>query len=592
MKISEYLKEKKLIIDGAMGTYYSSIKKDENAIVELANIDDRDLIMSIHKEYIDAGAGLIRTNSFASSRQMLNVAKDEQVKIIKESYNIAKDAVRSSKKEIYIAADIGPIPENSISKDEDILDEYKLICDTFMDEGADVFLFETFSSLTHIDSIVKYIKEKKDVFIITNFCVNKNGYTKTGMSAARILEEVSQIDEIDGVGFNCGIGSGHMYQLLKNLVLPNNKFIVTLPNSGYPEQLQNRMVFLDNIYYFTQKMEQISKLGVSMIGGCCGTTPAYIKKMATTADLSITKKQDIQRSIPSEKKIIIQKNNEFYDLFNTGKKVVAVELDPPFDASYDKLVEYAHKLKNNGTDIITFADSPMGRSRVDSILMSIKINKEVGIPVMPHICCRDKNMIAMRSGLLGAYINDIRNILVVTGDPVPSLSREETTGVFDYNSIQLMNFIKDMNEEHFTKEPVYYGGAINYARGNINKIIERIEKKIEAGAKYFLTQPIYSTDDIERIRTIKNQTNTKILCGIMPLVSYRNANFIRNEIKGISIPDEIVNKYDPNMTKEEAEIVGANIANEIIEKLSSFADGYYFMLPFNRVSLMDKIYIK
>jgi homocysteine S-methyltransferase len=211
---------------------------------------------------------------------------------------------------------------------------------------------------------------------------------------------------------------------------------------------------------------------------------------------------------------------------------------------------------------------------------------------MPHICCRDKNMIAMRSMILGAYLNGIRNLLVVTGDPIPSEHRQSTTGVFDYNSIQLMNYVKEMNREHFSGEPIYYGGALNYGRGPIEKVIERIERKIEAGAKYFLTQPVFSEEDIRRLEIIRSKVDTKILCGIMPLVSYRNANFIKNEISGIHVPDWVIEKYRPDMSKEEAEWVGADIASCIIKDLSSFADGYYFMLPFNRVSLMEKIKVQ
>ena len=271
--------------------------------------------------------------------------------------------------------------------------------------------------------------------------------------------------------------------------------------------------------------------------------------------------------------------------------MVAVEIDPPFDANDEKILECVLKLSKCNVDIITMADSPMGRSRVDSVLMSVKIAGETGMQVMPHLCCRDRNLIAMRSVILGAYVNKIRNMLIVTGDPVPSASRNEITSVFDYHSIKLMNFLKEMNEEHFGEDPIYFGGALNQGRGTLENVIKRMRDKISAGAVYFLTQPIYSDEDIDRIRQIKEQVDTKILCGIMPLISWRNANFIKNEVSGIYVPDEIVERYSPDMSKEEAEWMGAKIAGEIIEKLSPFADGYYFMLPFNRVSLMEKIKI-
>ena len=599
MKIRDYLKKHKLLADGAMGTYYGMIKKNDNVISEPANITAPKIIEEIHREYIRAGAKLIRTNTFAANREVLHVGRDELENIICNGYHIAKTAVEIEESKntnmgkVYIAGTIGPIPENSASKEEDILLEYQFIIDIFLRERAEVILFETFSDLKYITPLAKYIKRKdNEVFVIANFCINKNGYTKSGLSGKKLFEEVGKIEEIDGFGFNCGIGPGHMYDNLKKLPFPENKYIISMPNAGYPEQLQNRMVFTDNVRYFEDNLEKIVELGTDIIGGCCGTTPEYVKALHEHIDFHHRKREIHVPKYGIDRGVKESHPNEFFDLFSSGKKVIAVELDPPYDGNYDRMIECAWDIKRNGADIITIADSPMGRSRADSILMSIKINKEVSIPVMPHVCCRDRNMIAMRSGLLGAYINDIRNLLVVTGDPVPTVSRLSTTGVFDYNSIQLMDYIKEMNEEHFKMEPIYYGGALNYARGSIDKVVEHMKRKIDAGAKYFLTQPIYTNEDIDRIAKIKERIDTKILCGIMPLVSYRNANFVKNEISGIHIPDSIVNRYQPDMTKEEAEIVGAAIANEVIQKLNPIADGYYFMLPFNRTSLLDKIVVK
>lgn len=592
MRIQDYLKEHKLIIDGAMGTYYSRLENNENAVSEYASLTAPDKIIKIHHNYIKAGARLIRTNTFAANQQVLNITPLEQADMINASYLLAEQAVMESGKEVYIACDIGPIPELGGRSEEDILEEYRLICDTFIRHKPEIILFETFSDIDYIKKLVPYIKAvAPEVFIITNFCLNKNGYTSKGISARTLLEEIAGTEGIDAGGFNCGIGSGHMYHILKKLSFPEGKFIVSAPNAGYPEQFQNRMIFMDNEAYFEENMQRIVGLGVDIIGGCCGTTPSFIKNISDKINLQEEERGvRIKPSLEQTEQMELR-TNDFFELFSTGKKVIAVELDPPYDVKDDNILACAHKLKESGVDIITMADSPMGRSRVDSILMSIKLMRESGVSVMPHVCCRDKNMIAMRSGLLGAYANGIRNILIVTGDPIPSESRQSATGVFDYNSIQLMNYVKEMNREHFNEEPIYYGGALNYGRGPVEKVIERMEKKIEAGARYFLTQPIFSDEDVERITYIKNKVDTKILCGIMPLVSYRNANFIKNEISGINVPDWVINRYTPDMTREEAEWAGAEIASEIIAKLSACADGYYFMLPFNRVSFMDKIKI-
>ena len=262
-------------------------------------------------------------------------------------------------------------------------------------------------------------------------------------------------------------------------------------------------------------MKCIAELGVNILGGCCGTTPAYIEKVVS----KITFENNRELVMLNEKGTETKKTqirNGFYQMMESGQKVITVELDPPYDANADKIMDCAHLLKACGVDMITFADSPMGKPRVDSIMMGIKVLHEVGIPVMPHIACRDKNMIAMRAGIMGAYLNGIRNFLFVTGDPVPMENRGQVSGVFDFNSINLMEYVNEMNEEHFKDAPVCFGGALNYNRGNLEMEIKRMEKKIAAGAKYFLTQPIFSDSDIERIKIVKEKTNTKVLCGLMP----------------------------------------------------------------------------
>lgn len=592
MKIKEYLQEHQMVVDGSMGTYYSSILNQTGAISELANMSNPELIKRIHKEYLAAGAQLIRTNTFAANRTVLHCDIEEQKSIIKKACELAKDSVKEidTQKTVWIMGNIGPIPEDAETEEQDILEEYQLLCDLFLEEGLDGIHFETFANPFYVEKLSAYIKRKApESFFMASFCINKNGYTAAGIRAARILDKMSGLKEVDACGFNCGVGSGHMLLLLQKTVLPADKYIYISPNAGYPEQLQNRMVFMDNARYFTDNMEKIASLGVDILGGCCGTTPEYIASVVDK--LEIEQKTTKNRIVRDRAEDTIKpiRENEFYRQMKDGKKVIAVELDPPYDANIDQIMECAHAVKGYGADAITFADSPMGRSRVDSVLMSIKIAEETGLAVMPHLCCRDRNMISMRSVLLGAYVHGIRNLLLVTGDPVPGESRMSTTGVFDYNAIQLMDYVKEMNVEHFASEPICYGGALNHGRGLVDKVVERMQRKIDAGCQYFLTQPIYSKEDAERIKIIKERVDTKILCGIMPLVSYRNACFIKNEMGQIKVPDEIISRYSPDMSREDAEEVGAEIAREMMTLLEPVTDGFYFMLPFNRVSLLDKI---
>ena len=266
-----------------------------------------------------------------------------------------------------------------------------------------------------------------------------------------------------------------------------------------------------------------------------------------------------------------------------------MELAPPFGSDDEKLMDAAHLLIKSGVDVLTFPDSPSGRTRADSILMAEKVARETGMHVMPHICCRDKNAIAMCSQLLGAYINHIRNFLVITGDPIPSVERSIVKSVFNFDSVGLMRLINDMNEEQFTDAPICYGGAINQGRRNLEVEIRRVKKKMEQGASFFLTQPVSTKEAVERVRRIKQETGARILCGIMPFISLKNAMFMKNEMTGIDVSEEVLARYRADMSREEGEQAGIQLAKEMMALSDDFADGYYFSFPFNRVSMLEKI---
>ncbi len=600
MGIEEYLKQNRLLADGAFGTYYAQLTKGQETAAEWANLRNPALVKQIHKEYIDAGARLIRTNTFAANAQVLLCDREQQRQILLEGFRLAKEAAGEGAEPVYVAADIGPIAEGVSGSHAELLEEYRFICDVFLECEAEIFLFETFSDVSYISALVSYIREKtteekrKMPFVMAQFCLNQYGYSRIGISANRLLEQAAELEEIKAVGFNCGVGSGHMLEILRKLDRPAGKYLMAMPNSSYPQLRKDRAVYLDNSQYFASKLMDIAELGVDIIGGCCGTSPEYIKR-AAFALKKLGQKKGIQKESASlvingrerPKETLEKIENSFIKKLESGRKVIAVELDPPFDAKYEKILERASIVKEAGADLLTFADSPMARARMDSVLTSVKVRSEIDIPVMPHISCRDKNMIAMRAQLLGAYANDIRNLLLVTGDPIPGSDRAQVSSVFDFNSIRLMEFVRELNREHWEKERMYYGGALNHARPNLEVEIERMRKKIAAGASYFLTQPIFSDAEIERIYTIRQRVDTKILCGIMPLVNDRNAVFIQNEIAGIYVPDKVVHAFSPEMTREEGEIVGVTIAAEVMKKLSDAVDGYYFMLPFNRAHLVS-----
>lgn len=590
MTIQEYLQRNKLITDGSFGTYYVG-KYQTDEIPEAANTEYPDRVSNIHHSYIEAGARLIRTNTFASNTVLLSSDWASVEQNIRAAIRLAKDAVKS--KDIFIAGDIGPIPDTSSPNTEtDLLaEEYYQIARIFAEEGIQVLTFETFPDMEHILPAISRIKKEYPLFIMMQFCVDQFGYSASGLSAKKLLEEAASVPEIDAIGLNCGVGPGHMNQIYGKVDLHSDKYLIALPNAGYPKRLRGRQIFFNNnTDYFTEKMTELSVAGVDILGGCCGTNPSFIKAISSALDIRQSVKS---ASILSHTEVEAYKKKSGFFCQEDGtvkdKKLIAVELAPPVSANDEKLLEAAHFLRNEDVDVLTFPDSPSGRTRIDSVLMAEKIRRSTGMCVMPHICCRDKNAIAMRSLILGAHINDIHNLLIITGDPIPSLARQTVKSVFNFDSVGLMKIVRDMNQEYFPDAPMVYGGAINQGRRNIEVEIKRVKRKMEIGAEFFLTQPVFSKNDADRVRHIKESTGARILCGIMPLISRKNASFMKNEIAGVDVTDEIIQRYPEHGTKEEGEAVGVAIAREIIEYTKDFADGYYFSFPFNRVHLLKEI---
>ena len=564
-----YLKDNKLITDGAFGTYYAGLY-DTRELPEKSNIDNKDRVIRVHKEYIDAGAKLIRTNTFASNTINLDTDIDGVRSNIRAAVANAKEAVAQSGREVYIAADIGPIPNDNMFDKQVVEDEYVQIVKAFGEEKTEVYVFETFSDLSNIIPAINAVPD--GAFVIVQFAISQFGYSNSGLSARKLISAADGIERIDAVGFNCGIGPAHMEQFVERERKYTDKFFTALPNAGYPNIVSGRMVFSDrNVEYYSQKVCDIIKAGADIAGGCCGTTPDYIRRISQLSESldKLTVNSDKTYGEDEKKSVT---DSAFYS-GKDGKKLIAVELAPPFDSNADKLMDAAHYLKEKGVDVLTFPDSPSGRTRADSILIAAKVSRQTGMCVMPHLCCRDKNAIAIRSQLLGAHINDINNFLVITGDPIPQMIR---SSVFNFDSVGLMNIIDDMNEEQFTSEPVTYGGAINQGRKRLDMEIWRVKKKMAAGATFFMTQPVFSDEDIERIHTIKKETGARILCGIMPLVSLKNATFMKNEMAGIDVTDEVLSRYRADMTKKEGEEAGIKLAVDVIEKTKDVADGYYF----------------
>lgn len=578
MDVRKYLEKKPLIFDGAMGTYYG---EKYTGKCEYANIEHPKRILEIHREYIEAGCVAIKTNTFAANTVSLEAKLSEVKEIIAAGSRIALEAVKE--KEVVVFADMGPIPYVGGSP----IPEYKEIIDVFLENNITHFLFETLGSDEYLAELSRYIKDKKkDCFIIVQFAVTPDGFTRMGLSGKNILKRINDINEIDAVGFNCISGAHHLYEYIKQFE-PFQKNISIMPNAGFPTVRDNRTIFENSSDYFAEMLFKTINVGVNIIGGCCGTTPEYIRKTVEYAKGVKIAKRIEYKKIEVTKKESNQKENSLLDKMNTGKKVIAVELDPPSQAEISNFMEGAKRLKYNGVDAITIADCPLARARVDSSLLACKLKRELDITPIPHMTCRDRNINATKALLLGLNIEGVENVLVVTGDPVPSPLRDEIKTMFSFNSAILAKHISELNEEIFSS-PFGICAALNVNSRNFDSQLKLAQKKIDNGVTMLFTQPILTDEALLNLQRAKETLEVKILGGIIPIVSHKNACFMNNEISGINVAQDIIDQYE-GKEREEAGRLAVKISTDIAEKMSPYVDGYYIITPFNRVEIIEKI---
>jgi len=574
---------KPFIFDGAMGTYYAARAENPVNPCELANLYDRNTILAIHREYIEAGCQAIKTNTFGANRINLQSNFYTVEAVITQGFHIAQEAVSGTSVQVF--ADIGPIAADDDSLD--LRNSYLEIIDVFLKAGASNFIFETFSSDEYLSELAQYIKAKNPgAYILVQFAVSPEGYTRLGKSGHRLMENMARATAVDACGFNCFSGPYHLLEFIKKLDT-SQKPMAVMPNSGYPTIINNRTFFENTKEYFAAQMLEIAKQGVSILGGCCGTTPDYIRE--TVSRVKGLRSDEIAPSTPRENKAAKKKvlRNDLIEKIDRGQKIIAVELDPPIDTDIDFFMDSARKLQELEVDAITIADCPIARARVDSSLMACKLKRELGITPIPHLTCRDRNINATKALLLGLNIEGINNVLVVTGDPIPTAQRDEVKGVFSFNSAILASYISNLNESVFAS-PFNICGALNVNAKNFDHQLQYAQKKIANGVSMFLTQPVLSGSAIDNLKRASQELPARILGGILPVMSYKNACFMNNEISGIRVAQEIMEQYQ-DVSKEEADRLAVKISIDMAQAISPYVHGYYLITPFKRIDIIAEV---
>lgn len=564
---------KPLLFDGAMGTLFAARPGCADIPCEQAALLMPGVVEEIHRQYLEAGAQAVKTNTFGMSAQ-----PDEAV--VRAACRIAQKAAEPYG--AFVFADIGPAAQGGALG---MAQTYIRQADWFLSEGVRCFLMETLSTDEGVAEFATYLKHKEpDSFLIVSYAVGADGVTADGVLGAELFRRTGALAQVDAVGFNCVSGPSHLLNYVQKL---NHEGVClsVMPNAGYPTVLGRRAVFMGTPEYFGAQLGQIAQAGACIVGGCCGTTPEHIAQARKALDA--LPDRNAQTAVQTPKTVRTPGRNALGELLDSGKRVIAVELDPPVDDDISFFMDGVRTLRDMGVDAITIADCPVGRPRADSSLLACKIRRELGVEPLPHMTCRDRNMNATKALLLGLSMEGVHNVLLVTGDPLPTAERDEVKSVFNFNSRKLAQYVRGLNEEVLAT-PFRLFGALNINAVNFDRQLELAQEKERCGITGFLTQPVLSKEALDNLIRARSVLKGKMLGGIFPVVSHRNALFLNNEISGMHVADEIVALYE-NKTREEAEELAVRISAEVARAIAPHVDGYYLMTPFKRVSLMARI---
>ena len=575
MNIKTYLQDNILLFDGAMGTLFAQ-RAGTTAPCELSNLTQAQVILGIHRDYLAAGCKAISANTFG----LYPAAVGETV--CRTQLNAAWDlACQAAVEDAFVFADIGPV-----SGEADPAAEYRFLAEEFLALGAKHFLFETQSRDTGLWETAAYIKETApDSFILVSFAAQPDGFTRDGQPVSTLIARADRDPNVDAVGLNCVSGARHMAELAETLG-PLQSILSVMPNAGYPTVLGSRTFYDGDPKYFALQLSAMAGHGARILGGCCGTTPAHLAAVEEALAGPPAAPVTVKAKAPRPQRQTAE--NRFWDaLCDANQKPIAVELDPPEAADVTKFMTGARELLEHGASIITIADCPIARARMDSSLLACKLRRELGAEALPHMTCRDRNLNATKALLLGLCAEDVHNVLVVTGDPIPSASRDEVKSVYNFNSRMLARYITALNETSLPT-PFRVFGALNLNAVNFQVQLRLAREKLENGVCGFLTQPVLTQKALDNLKQARKVLDGKILGGIIPVVSHRNALFMNSEVSGITVDDRITAMYQ-GLDRQQGEDLAVKISAAVAREIEPYVDGFYLMTPFGRTGLMARI---
>ncbi|MFA5784995.1 MAG: bifunctional homocysteine S-methyltransferase/methylenetetrahydrofolate reductase [Phycisphaerae bacterium] len=600
----ELLAERVIIGDGAMGTMLYEQGTFLNQCFEEVNLTHPDKVEKIHRQYYQAGADFVETNTFGANEfKLARFGLAEQTQSInKAAVEIARRAVDSN---ALVAGSIGPLgkpiePYGTITR-EQAQSIFANQAKALIDAGVDFIILETFSNTDEIIAAIEAVSRLSDIPIVAQMTFTERDEPDFGKSIIKCIGAIASLPAVTAVGMNCSVGPAAMLGNLDIIRGVTDKPIAVQSNAGLPQMVDNRSVYMCTPEYMAEYAKKFYEKGARIIGGCCGTTPRHIKEIARAvrgldkaAHGTISMVKAEPKKVVSESQAVaplqLAQKSAWGRKIAEGQKVATIELTPPHGVDIQKTLEKARACAKMGIDAINLPDGPRASSRVSAIATAVKIEQETGIETIAHFCCRDRNIIGMQSDLLGAHLLGLRNLLIITGDP-PKLGEYPTaTGVFDMDSIALTSVVRNLNAgidiagNRFSPGTGFtLGVGANPVAVDIEREIEKFRQKVLAGAEYAITQPVFDVSTllefIERIEEFK----IPIVAGIWPFTSAKNAEFMANEVPGVVVPEKLLGRMSETKTKEQARQTGIQIAGEIVEQIQDRVAGFAVSAPFGNV---------